>query len=827
MRRPILNLVVFVTVLTLTLSFITVLPAASQDKERIISELEKLRGMVEREHPCLANKVNATINQIEAGAFNGALNKLVNDVNKTITAWVENPAEIYIQLNKIVDLIKGITPPTSPSPNFEISAHPEELEIEKGKSGTSTIKVKSLHGFSQRIDLSAELTPTTNKVTLALTPTWVIPTPSGNTSALAVAVGADAEAGEYIITVTGTNGTLPHSKEISLKVTPLKDFCIEASPASLTVQQGGSNLSVIVITSLAGFSRPIDLDITSSSIPDVNARLNPLRVIPPPDESAVSILTIDAASTATTGSYTITVKGTSGSLWHCANIMLEIKAAPTPPEPPIPDFSIVASKTSLTVQQGDSDTSTIIIASLNGFSQAVVLTVTSESISGVDITPEPSEVTPVADGFATSTLTVEVDAKTPPGEHIITVVGTSDALEPHSVNVSLKVVVEKTPPVIVSVLRQPEKPSYNETVTVLASVTDAKSGVKDVVLSFSGSTWKNETMTLKNELYRATIPAFRFNTPVKYRVYASDNVGNWATPSSIYSYVVTDQYPPVIGSPSWSPEKPVANEEITINVTVTEPLYSSGVENVTLWYVNTTMTVWLSVPMTFRDPNWTATITNQSDTVVTFYIEAFDKAGNKAETEEQEFTVAAPAGIPLAWILLIILILVVLIGSGAYLLWRRRQRRRGAEAALPPTKPTPPSPPPVTPAKKPAREVALVKGYGMVSFVVPAHNEEGTISQRIARAYESAASHAGPSEIIVVDDGSIDDTYEAAWSAVESNRKKWPNIPAKVVKLSSTLGREEAVRFGRSKAKGEFVETVNRENALTVSGFIGHVLLPL
>jgi len=60
----------------------------------------------------------------------------------------------------------------------------------------------------------------------------------------------------------------------------------------------------------------------------------------------------------------------------------------------------------------------------------------------------------------------------------------------------------------------------------------------------------------------------------------------------------------------------------------------------------------------------------------------------------------------------------------------------------------------------------------MVSFVVPARNDESTISQRIARAYERAVNNIGPFEIIVVDDGSFDDTYEAAWSAIASNRRK-------------------------------------------------------
>jgi cellulose synthase/poly-beta-1,6-N-acetylglucosamine synthase-like glycosyltransferase len=199
-------------------------------------------------------------------------------------------------------------------------------------------------------------------------------------------------------------------------------------------------------------------------------------------------------------------------------------------------------------------------------------------------------------------------------------------------------------------------------------------------------------------------------------------------------------------------------------------------------------------------------LSNQSETSIDFRITAFDYAGNSAETKLYQFQVKVPTGLPLSLILLVIIILAALTGSAIYLLWRRRQKGKTAGGAPKPALPSPPSV-----AGKPA---ALIRGYEMVSFVVPARNEGSTISQRIADVYERAVNHVGTSEIIVVDDGSVDDTYEAAWSAIESNRRKWPNIPAKVVKLSSTLGKEEAIRFGRSKATGEIVETVNGERSI-------------
>lgn len=793
MRRPILNLTLLVIILTLSFSFITVLPATSQDKGKIILKLEALRGMVKDEHPCLANKVNAVIHQIEAGAFNGALNKMVNDVNKTITKWAANPTELYPLVNEIVDLIKGITPPTPPTPNFTISANPDELEIMQNSSGTSTITVKSLHDFNQRINLSAELTPATNKVTLNLVPTWVIPTPQGNTSTLTIAVAADAETGEYVITVSGTNGTLQHNVKIELEVTelpippPFKDFSLEASPTSLVIPQGGSAISAITVTSLdgfnqivnltlifhlisnvnvtlypslvspkpnipaisiltidvastanigtynitiigtsgslhhsvnivlevtappvpptsdfaiaasptslsiqqgdsdkstiivaslKGFNKPVDLTVTSTTITGVNTTLDPLQVIPPSNSFATSILTVNVATDALVGAYTITVTGTSNSLTHSANVSLIVTA---PPPPPTPDFSVTAPP-ELTVEQGGSDKSTIIVASLNDFNKNVALTITPESISSVKLTLNPSEVTPEANGFATSKLTIEVATDASPSQHIITVTGKSDALE-HSFNISLTVMIEKTPPTIVSILRQPEEPSYNQTVTVLASVTDLVSGVKKVILSYAkGTTWKNKTMTLKEDSYKATIPAFPFNTTINYRVYATDNVGNWAAPSSVYSYVVADPYPPEIGFPSWSPENPAANENITITVTVTEPPYSSGVKDVTLWYANTTIDVWVSVPMTLKNGNWTATINHQSDTTVTFLIKASDNAENTATSEEYEFTVTAPPGVPLAWILLAIAIIGAGTGGTIYYWRRRRKKSRGTTA---------------------------------------------------------------------------------------------------------------------------------------------------
>jgi cellulose synthase/poly-beta-1,6-N-acetylglucosamine synthase-like glycosyltransferase len=111
------------------------------------------------------------------------------------------------------------------------------------------------------------------------------------------------------------------------------------------------------------------------------------------------------------------------------------------------------------------------------------------------------------------------------------------------------------------------------------------------------------------------------------------------------------------------------------------------------------------------------------------------------------------------------------------------------------------------------REVKLKpsKDYPMISFIVPAYNEERVIERCITSLFECCAYYGGPSEIIVVDDGSRDRTYEKAWEAIQANRRKGFNIPAKVVRHTANLGKAEALRTGINKATGEIVATVDAD----------------
>jgi len=102
--------------------------------------------------------------------------------------------------------------------------------------------------------------------------------------------------------------------------------------------------------------------------------------------------------------------------------------------------------------------------------------------------------------------------------------------------------------------------------------------------------------------------------------------------------------------------------------------------------------------------------------------------------------------------------------------------------------------------------------YPMVSFVVPAYNEEKNISRCIKSLFKCTEKYNGLCEIIVVDDGSNDYTYEVAWATIELNRRRHPQVRGKVVRHSVNLGKVEAIRTGVDRALGSLIAVVDADS---------------
>jgi len=106
---------------------------------------------------------------------------------------------------------------------------------------------------------------------------------------------------------------------------------------------------------------------------------------------------------------------------------------------PAPDFSVSASPTTVSMNQGASGATNVTVASLNGFSAATSLAA-SGLPSGVTAAFSPTPVTPIGGGTASSVLTFNASSAVPAGTYNATITGTSGSLT-HSVTEALTITV--------------------------------------------------------------------------------------------------------------------------------------------------------------------------------------------------------------------------------------------------------------------------------------------------------------------------------------------------------------------------------------------------
>ncbi len=89
-----------------------------------------------------------------------------------------------------------------------------------------------------------------------------------------------------------------------------------------------------------------------------------------------------------------------------------------------------------------------------------------------------------------------------------------------------------------------------------------------------------------------------------------------------------------------------------------------------------------------------------------------------------------------------------------------------------------------------------------ISIVIPAYNESHKVGRDIKEAAAFLNSNKFTGEIIVVDDGSSDDTAGAATKAGE---KFSPEIAVKVIRYEENRGKGFAIRSGIKESSGDFV----------------------
>ncbi|HJX05922.1 MAG TPA: glycosyltransferase family 2 protein [Candidatus Nanoarchaeia archaeon] len=102
------------------------------------------------------------------------------------------------------------------------------------------------------------------------------------------------------------------------------------------------------------------------------------------------------------------------------------------------------------------------------------------------------------------------------------------------------------------------------------------------------------------------------------------------------------------------------------------------------------------------------------------------------------------------------------------------------------------------------KEPAAKKRFSSITIIIPAHNEEKYIAQAIESVL--AADFNGKKEIIVVDDGSRDKTYEIAHAIAKK-------FPVKVIRTKHS-GKSKSINRALRIAKGELIAIVDGDSVI-------------
>jgi len=307
---------------------------------------------------------------------------------------------------------------------------PASITVTQGGTASWGVQVNLVSGATQPVTLALA-----GGLPAGVTPNTPITNSPSFAATVTIATAGSTPTGTYPLIITASGGAVTHSVTITLIVNPAgptPDFSVSVSPGTLTIAQGGSSTTTTRVTSIGSFSSPVTLSAPGAPAGiTVSFGTNP--VTPPAGGSVDSSTSVSVPSSTATGSYSVTIRGTSGATTHDTTLTVQVTSAVTP------DFSIAASPSSLTLNQGGSATSTITVTSLNAFNSAVALSYSwlGSAPGGVSINL-PGPITPPSGSTATSTLTVSASSSASTGSFTLSIDGTSGSLT-HSVSVGITI----------------------------------------------------------------------------------------------------------------------------------------------------------------------------------------------------------------------------------------------------------------------------------------------------------------------------------------------------------------------------------------------------
>jgi hypothetical protein len=287
------------------------------------------------------DSATATITVVPNGAFTGPVTLSAYELPAGVTATF-NPNPItgtgVVTMNASSTaaagtswvIIEGSAPSTTgyeefqqtvtaaPTPTFNVGVSPSSLSLVPGSSGTTTVTVTELNGFTGSLNLTATQLP--NGVTASFGTN-----PTSGSSVLTLTASSSTVPGIYPVNIFATNASDTQSFLTSLYLTinAAPSFTLSASPTSLSIVPGTSVTDTITVLPQTGFTGSVSL--TAYGIPSgITASFTPGST------TGTSVLTLAASSSATLGMYPVTIGGTSttssGIQQATASMALQVSA---------------------------------------------------------------------------------------------------------------------------------------------------------------------------------------------------------------------------------------------------------------------------------------------------------------------------------------------------------------------------------------------------------------------------------------------------------------------------------------------------------------------
>ena len=279
------------------------------------------------------------------------------------------------------------------SASFTLSPSASSLSVAPGSSGTDTVTVEALNGFSGSVTLAASGLPTGVTASFGTNPTTA-------SSVITLAASSSATDGTSTVTITGTSGSLTANTAIALTIgsgtcasTPITPYmqvngAAWQQTATATVASGSTvNLGPQPLGGTWNWTGPNGFTSTAREIDG----------IPLSSGANTFVATYTNASACSSSeTFVVTVTGSAS-------------------------FTLSPSASSLSVAPGSSGTDTVTVAALNGFSGSVTLAA-SGLPTGVTASFGTNPTT------ASSVITLAASSLAAAGTSTVTITGTSGSL---------------------------------------------------------------------------------------------------------------------------------------------------------------------------------------------------------------------------------------------------------------------------------------------------------------------------------------------------------------------------------------------------------------